>query len=101
MFNNFTLLSLTQKVVVPHLALLHCQTLPMPGILAEWCLLLIPHTPKFRRCKRATYPGGLGLHGVIPSLPLSSDSTGCMPEVGAYGLELGTHHCHPCSGGKV
>ena len=91
---GFDYMSLTQKVVVLHPAPLYCQTLPTPGVLAEWCLLLIPHTPKFQRCKRATYPRELGLCGMILGLPLSSSSTGCTPEVGAHGPEPRTHHGH-------
>ena len=98
---GFDYMSLTRKVVVLHPAPLYCQTLPIPGILAEWCLLLLPCTSKFQRCKQATYPGELGLCGMVLSLPLSSSSTGCMPEVGAHGPEPRTHHSHLCTGGKV
>ena len=72
----------------------------MPGVPSEWCRLLILHAPNFQRCKRAAYPGELGLCGTIPGLPLSSNSTGCMPEAGAHGLELKTHHSHPRTGGQ-
>ena len=49
----------------------------------------------------ATYPGGLGLCGMILGLPLSSGNTGCMLEAGAHDPKPMIHHGHPCAGGTA
>ena len=98
---KFDYKSRTQKVVAFHLAPLHCQIQPTPGVLAEWCPLPILHTLRFQGCKWATYPRELGLCSMILSLPLSSCSTCCMPGVGAHGPEPITHHGHRHTGERV
>ena len=50
---------------------------------------------------RATYPGGLGLCGVILGLTLSYGSTSCMPEAGAHDPKPRIHCSHPRTGGRA
>ena len=47
----------TRKVVALHPAPLYYQTLPMLGILTEWCLLFTPHAPEFQGASGQPFQG--------------------------------------------
>ena len=81
---------LTRKVVALHPAPLHCQTLPT-----------LNECSKVLKVQAGNLSRGVGPVWHDPLPPLSSDSTGCTPEVGAHGPEPRTHHIHPHPDGKV